>query len=264
MLLDRGDYIAFEKLNPEPVFGKDDGPVPPASIPHVPREEVVVIERAPEAHSRSDSPVVPERPVRRARFESDERQTVREERDPRRSRSRERTRTTYVDGPQYTSPVRITPAGVEENQPLIIRERHRSRSPPEPNVINLSRTAERERVRVVRSPPTRPGLLRRQSSLDTFDRRPRDYFYEREEYGHPIYRDEIVIGRTTEHDELELLHRNWRLLKAVAKMNLSGTFNEALNEARFAIDDFQFAADMGSTEVRRYFFYRDLKLSYEC
>ena len=37
-----------------------------------------------------------------------------------------------------------------------------------------------------RSPPPRPGLIRRQSSLDTFDRRPIPR-YEREEYRVPVY-----------------------------------------------------------------------------
>lgn len=37
-----------------------------------------------------------------------------------------------------------------------------------------------------RSPPSRPGLIRRQSSLDTFDRRPIPR-YEREEYRIPVY-----------------------------------------------------------------------------
>ena len=60
-------------------------------------------------------------------------------------------------------------------------------------------TIEKEREREVYSPspprraarPPRPGLIRRQSSLDTFDRRPLPRFYEREEYG-PLARREDV------------------------------------------------------------------------
>jgi hypothetical protein len=48
---------------------------------------------------------------------------------------------------------------------------------------------EKEREYRSPSPPRRPGtLLRRQSSLDTFDRRPLPKFYEREEYGPPARR----------------------------------------------------------------------------
>lgn len=58
---------------------------------------------------------------------------------------------------------------------------------------------EKERVRErdyspspPRRAPARPGLLRRQSSLDTFDRRPLTRYVEREEYGPPArYREEL-------------------------------------------------------------------------
>jgi hypothetical protein len=55
-------------------------------------------------------------------------------------------------------------------------------------------TIEKEREREVFNPPPRraprPGLLRRQSSLDTFDRRPFPR-YEREEYGPPARREDF-------------------------------------------------------------------------
>ncbi|KAI0454185.1 hypothetical protein F5B21DRAFT_514936 [Xylaria acuta] len=65
----------------------------------------------------------------------------------------------------------------------------RRRSPPP----DLERSAyfEKEREREYREPsPVRrpPGLLRRQSSLDTFDRRPAQRLYDREEYGPPARR----------------------------------------------------------------------------
>jgi len=54
-------------------------------------------------------------------------------------------------------------------------------------------TIEKEREYYNPSPPrrqaARPGLLRRQSSLDTFDRRPLARFSEREEYGPPARYD---------------------------------------------------------------------------
>ncbi|KAI0888401.1 uncharacterized protein GGS22DRAFT_155770 [Annulohypoxylon maeteangense] len=65
--------------------------------------------------------------------------------------------------------------------------RFRRSPPPEIEqrlVIDRERDREREREREFRhpSPPRRPGqLIRRQSSLDTFDRRPPPRFFEREE-----------------------------------------------------------------------------------
>jgi len=58
-------------------------------------------------------------------------------------------------------------------------------------------TIEKEREYYSPSPPrrqpARPGFLRRQSSLDTFDRRPLARFSEREEYGPPArYRENVM------------------------------------------------------------------------
>jgi hypothetical protein len=61
--------------------------------------------------------------------------------------------------------------------------------------ITIEKEKEREREYYNPSPPRRapapprPGLIRRQSSLDTFDRKPLQ-FYEREEYGPPALRDD--------------------------------------------------------------------------
>ncbi|KAI1803287.1 hypothetical protein F4811DRAFT_553971 [Daldinia bambusicola] len=74
--------------------------------------------------------------------------------------------------------------------------RFRRSPPPELDrrlVINRER-AEREREREFRpsSPPRRPGqLLRRQSSLDTFDRRPPPRFVERDEFDTHSRRDDF-------------------------------------------------------------------------
>lgn len=74
-----------------------------------------------------------------------------------------RDRRYYEDEPRY----RRSPPAELERQVIIEKERE-YRSP---------------------SPPRRPGaLLRRQSSLDTFDRRPAPRFYEREEYPAPARR----------------------------------------------------------------------------
>lgn len=64
------------------------------------------------------------------------------------------------------------------------RHAPRHRSPPAE--LDRDRRVVIERERVARSPsPNRPAFLRRQSSLDTFDRRPKGYHVEEERYGPP-------------------------------------------------------------------------------
>ena len=82
-----------------------------------------------------------------------------------------------------------------------IRERERASydEPEEPRYRprRESITIEKEREREVYNPspprraPVRPGIIRRQSSLDSFDRRPLPRFYEREEYGPPARREDV-------------------------------------------------------------------------
>lgn len=71
----------------------------------------------------------------------------------------------------------------------------RHRSPPPDLERDRRVVIERERQRVSSpSPPSRPAFLRRQSSLDTFDRRPKGYHYEEEErerYGPPARREDF-------------------------------------------------------------------------
>lgn len=71
----------------------------------------------------------------------------------------------------------------------------RHRSPPPDLERDRRVVIERERQRVASpSPPNRPAFLRRQSSLDTFDRRPRGHHYEedeRERYGPPARREDF-------------------------------------------------------------------------
>ncbi|KAK3936566.1 hypothetical protein QBC46DRAFT_25967 [Diplogelasinospora grovesii] len=72
--------------------------------------------------------------------------------------------------------------------------RRRSPPPPRPSEYDRRTFVEtKERERFARSPspprPRRPGMLRRQSSLDTFDRKPRlGGYHDREEYGPPAIR----------------------------------------------------------------------------
>ncbi|KAH9993014.1 hypothetical protein F4779DRAFT_623559 [Xylariaceae sp. FL0662B] len=63
----------------------------------------------------------------------------------------------------------------------------RWRRSPSPD-LDRRTVIDREREYRDPSPVPRPGLLRRQSSLDIFDRRPPPRFYERDEYGPPARR----------------------------------------------------------------------------
>ncbi|KAF4973519.1 hypothetical protein FSARC_216 [Fusarium sarcochroum] len=70
------------------------------------------------------------------------------------------------------------------------RERERDMPPPWARRTDvLERERERDHPRR-ESPPRRPGFLRRQSSLDTYDRRPR-FFQDREEYPPPARREDV-------------------------------------------------------------------------
>lgn len=68
--------------------------------------------------------------------------------------------------------------------------RHRSPAPELERERDRRVVIERERVRSP-SPPNRPAFLRRQSSLDTFDRRPSRFLYEEERYGPPARREDF-------------------------------------------------------------------------
>ncbi|KAK4199305.1 hypothetical protein QBC40DRAFT_255240 [Triangularia verruculosa] len=78
----------------------------------------------------------------------------------------------------------------DDEQPRSILRRRPS---PESEVERRSVVIDKEIRYRSPSPAPRPGrLLRRQSSLDTFDRRPRGY-YEREEYGPPARRQDHSV-----------------------------------------------------------------------
>ncbi|KAH8887592.1 hypothetical protein GQ53DRAFT_827005 [Thozetella sp. PMI_491] len=114
----------------------------------------------------------------------------------------------YSRGPPLRSPERVREHSVDahferrysrpQEEEVVYRDRrvtyddeprYMRRSPP---VSEVDRRVVIQKERVRSPSPRRPGLLRRQSSLDTFDRRPRGY-YEREEYGPParINREEF-------------------------------------------------------------------------
>ena len=89
-------------------------------------------------------------------------------------------------GPRGYEDERYERREVYDEEPRYARERPLGRD------RGASITIEKERERERYNAPPRPGILRRQSSLDTFDRRPLR-FPEREEYGPParIYREEV-------------------------------------------------------------------------
>lgn len=125
-----------------------------------------------------------------------------------RDRYDERSRYYDEDDRYYTREARAPPPRPRPTQTrpydddYVVRDRRhyweeepqysRQRSPPTQE-LERKVVIERERLRSP-SPPRRPGqLLRRQSSLDTFDRRP-TRFYERdqrEEYGPPARREDF-------------------------------------------------------------------------
>ncbi|KAF3761395.1 hypothetical protein M406DRAFT_99779 [Cryphonectria parasitica EP155] len=81
---------------------------------------------------------------------------------------RDSRRVYYDDEPSRSVRHRSPPAEVERDRRVVV-ERERRRSP---------------------SPPNRPAFLRRQSSLDTFDRR-RGFHHEEERYGPPARREDF-------------------------------------------------------------------------
>ena len=131
-------------------------------------------------------------------FERDRERERVEERERRFNRGPPvRTRESSPDGP---GPDRRGPRMPWEDDRYRPRERRYvdedrpyRRSPPpeiERDIERLTISRERERDRD-NSPPRRPGMiLRRQSSLDTFDRRPAPRFYEKDQYGPPARRPE--------------------------------------------------------------------------
>lgn len=112
----------------------------------------------------------------------------RDDRPPRRFRPgdeddvvfRERRRVVYDDEPPRPAPRRPSP-------PADLRRR--PPSPPGSEVERSRVVIEKERYRSPSPSPVRPRLLRRQSSLDTFDRKPKRY-YERDEDGPPARRED--------------------------------------------------------------------------
>lgn len=77
---------------------------------------------------------------------------------------RDSRRVYYDDEPRHASRHRSPPPELERDRHVVIQRDRIARSP---------------------SPPNRPAFLRRQSSLDTFDRRPKGYHVEEERYGPP-------------------------------------------------------------------------------
>ncbi len=126
----------------------------------------------------------------RERFEEDERVVSRGGPPP--GRTQERVREDSVDA-RFERRYPLRPRDEE----IVVRDRRvtyddephlpRRRSPPD-SEVDRRVVIEKERIR---SPsPRRPGMLRRQSSLDTFDRRPRVYYHDHVEYGPPARRDD--------------------------------------------------------------------------
>jgi len=108
---------------------------------------------------------------------------------------RDRRRPESPDGPRFQSrgPPSAPPARPwEDDYPVRDRRYYEDDGPPRrrhsPDFFE--RMPEREQRNP--SPPRRPTrMVRRQSSLDTYDRKPMPRFYEREEYGPPARREDV-------------------------------------------------------------------------
>ena len=83
-----------------------------------------------------------------------------------------RDRRYFDDEPRYAPRREFAPEYQRRGPPVMARERERDFYPREAS-------------------PSRPSFLRRQSSLDTFDRRPVRPFHQREEYPPPARREDI-------------------------------------------------------------------------
>ncbi|KAJ3467642.1 hypothetical protein MRS44_005206 [Fusarium solani] len=84
-------------------------------------------------------------------------------------------------------------------EPRYMPQREREAPPPFARRGVLEKERERDYFPRRESPPRRPGFLRRQSSLDTFDRRPSRLFHEREEYPAPARREDVRRGSRDEY-----------------------------------------------------------------
>lgn len=85
------------------------------------------------------------------------------------------------------------------DEPRHMPQREREMPPPFARHGVLEKERERDYFPRRESPPRRPGFLRRQSSLDTFDRRPSRLFREREEYPPPARREDVRRGSRDEY-----------------------------------------------------------------
>jgi hypothetical protein len=118
---------------------------------------------------------------------------------PRNPRTRERSVDEIYErerrGPRGFEDDKYERRVVYDDEPRFERERPIAR---EGGRVTIEKEREREYIRD--DPPARPAFLRRQSSLDTFDRKPMTRYVERdirerEEYGPPArYREDARVG----------------------------------------------------------------------
>lgn len=139
-------------------------------------DDHVYVRRGP---SRPPAPPQPSRDDR-----SERRFRTRDDDDDDEVVIRERRRIVYDDEEPRGARRRPSPPG-----------EFRRRASPPPEVERSRVVIEKERFRSPSpSPARRPArLLRRQSSLDTFDRKPAKRYWEREEYGPPARKDDYRV-----------------------------------------------------------------------
>lgn len=117
-----------------------------------------------------------------------ERERLEDERYPvRGGRGRDRSDERY-DRPRFHDDDLVSDRRHYDDEPRFEPRRER---PPQDHERRTVIEKEREREYYRDPSPRRPGYMRRQSSLDTYDRRPLRQFYEREEYPPPARREDI-------------------------------------------------------------------------
>lgn len=288
MLLDQGDYRAFERLNPEVVFGKDRRPTPWApqtlegwnvnlsnprtssqsrgramSASRYEGRKVYLDDASRHDMIPSSSRIPPANYYARPREEEiiSERRTLPRRRDTRHSEAEphtlhqqdgviveavERTRT-HPRSPSGRSPV--------IREVITTRPRTSSWSPIPWHQHPETRGRDLPPPRRARfESGVRYGTERHRTRSWSWESMETDYDsdLDDESYRNSSPDIELLVQDSEEQSdqgELELLRQNWRLLQATSTIHRNGGYEDACKEAWYTIENFQFGAKIGSTEV---------------
>lgn len=219
MLLDKGDFLAFERLNSEAVFGKDDRPAwRPRTIYRYGAGERDWSPSGVRFRSRLRSPGALSKKFHRQYEELD---VYYEDEEP-----PPRKGPPTNQGPREDSRHREAGPLVVRQRDIEVDQRRRPSPSPPPPLRGPRVIRDREYPDLLPSPP---GNRRSWITAQVCRDRTREVF---------------------DYDELELLRNNWRLLRATSAIHRKGNLHAASVEASYTIDRFQFGTRIGSTEAR--------------